>query len=389
MSNSTYFPYALAEIYCMVYAITIWFKLSRDVGSEHEITQLRRMIYSYLGMLATDILWALNEDGNIVLPLFLNKVINAVCISCIVLGCYFWFRYIEDRLRLPSTRSRKLYRLFMVPMLVTVSLDFLSIFTGWLFYIDSSGSYQSTDLFLFAHTTVNYFYLSVATVFSIHAARHAKSKEMRSEYFIYSLYMVAPLISGFLEEYFPTVPLLALNIFMVIEIMFLMIQNMQIYNDALTGLNNRKRLNAYLEETSAKIDESHSITLFMLDIDHFKAINDTYGHLEGDNALKEFSSYVKEFSGRYNAFAARYGGDEFCIVARMGSRDPEEFIREFDKLVHDRQRSSENDAKPYLIQASIGYCVANNSSWKPERLINAADEMLYQRKRSSHAGRQF
>ena len=381
MTNS-YLPYAMAEAYCMVYAATVWFRLSSNIGSEHEVTQLRRMIYSYLGMLITDILWALNEGGSITLPLYLNEAINAICISCIVLGCYFWYRFIEDRLKLPSSRSRLLYGLSMVPMLAVVAIDFISIFTDWIFYIDAAGSYQSTDLF-WIHTIVNYYYLAVPTGAALYAAFRAKTKEERSEYLTYSLYMVAPLISGALEDSFPTTPLLALNIFMVIQIMFLMIQNMQIYNDALTGLNNRKRLNQYLESAAAKADAEHPMVLYMLDIDRFKAINDTYGHLEGDSALKMFSSLIKEFSSRQNAFAARYGGDEFCLVMNTGA-DPAQVISEFQSFVKTSQEAGRSSAKPYAIQASIGYCLVKASGTSPNDIIEAADEMLYQKKKESY-----
>jgi diguanylate cyclase (GGDEF)-like protein len=54
--------------------------------------------------------------------------------------------------------------------------------------------------------------------------------------------------------------------------------------------------------------------LFMMDIDNFKSINDAYGHIEGDGALKAFSDAMKDVAIRYSAFIARYGGDEFCMV---------------------------------------------------------------------------
>jgi diguanylate cyclase (GGDEF)-like protein len=382
MTNS-HLPYAMAEVYCMIYAATVWYRLSSSIGSEHEVTQLRRMIYSYLGMLITDIMWALNEDGIITMPLFLNEIVNAICISCIVLGCYFWYRFIEDRLLLPSSRSRTLYRLSMVPMLAVVALDFISIFTDWIFFIDAGGHYQSTDLF-WIHTLVNYYYLAVPTVAALLAAKRAKTKDERSECMTYTLYMVAPLIAGLFEESFPDVPLLALSIFMVIQIIFLMIQNNQIYNDALTGLNNRKRLNQYLEAAVAKADAEHPVALYMLDIDRFKSINDTYGHLEGDSALRSFASLIKEFSARNDAFAARYGGDEFCLVVNALKIKPEDLIKDFQGFVRQNQSAGQPSGKPYTIQASIGYCIANAAGQHSDEIIEKADEMLYENKKIAH-----
>ncbi|HUM84890.1 MAG TPA: diguanylate cyclase [Lachnospiraceae bacterium] len=381
--TKAYLLYAIVEFYCIIYIGTISHRLTGSIGSEYEVRQLRRMIYSYIGMLVADILWALNMDNIITMPLFLNKVINAIDISCIVFGCYFWYRFLEDRLMMPSSRSRTIYWLSMVPMIVAISLDFISIFTGWLFYIDAEGNYQSTDLF-WIHTLVNYYYLAVPTVATIHAAIHAKTKDERSEYLTYMLYMIAPLISGFLEDYFPGVPLLALNIFMVIQIMFLMIQNKQVNNDALTGLNNRKRLSQYLRAVAARADAEHPVVLYMIDINHFKSINDTYGHLEGDKALNGFASLLKEFAARHDAFAARYGGDEFCMVMNSLKTDPEQLIKEFHSFVKSRQSSGQSFVKPYIIQASMGYCIVNEAGRSTDEIIGKADRMLYENKKTAH-----
>ena len=92
--TKAYLLYAIVEFYCIIYIGTISHRLTGSIGSEYEVRQLRRMIYSYIGMLVADILWALNMDNIITMPLFLNKVINAIDISCIVFGCYFWYRFL-------------------------------------------------------------------------------------------------------------------------------------------------------------------------------------------------------------------------------------------------------------------------------------------------------
>jgi GGDEF domain-containing protein len=282
--TGVYFPYALTEVYCIVFAITIWLRLSSNLGTEHEVHQLRNMIYSYLVMLVTDIIWALTENGTIHIPKLPYAAINAVTIISIACGCYFWFRFIEDRLHFRFADSRLANFLLCLPLLSIVILDLISIFTGWIFYIDEQGHYQSTSVFLI-HTTVNYFYLLIPTIYAIQRAYKTHSRQDRGEYMTYAIYMIAPLISGLMEDYFPHVPLLALNIFLMILILFLMIQNKQVYHDALTGLNNRRRLDSYLEELLPSASDSHPILLFIMDINNFKSINDLYGHMEGDNAL--------------------------------------------------------------------------------------------------------
>ena len=378
-------PYAFTEIYCAVFAVIVWVYLNDSIGSQHEIKELRNMIYSYLGMLITDIMWALNEDGIISLPYYLNAFINAVTIISITLGCYFWFRFIEDRLHFTLLSGPVVGTLMKIPMIVLCFSDLMSIFTKWVFYIDAGGHFQNTSYFI-VNSCVNYFYLLIPTVYSAYRASKTRSVQERHEYCAYAFYMIAPLISGIFEDTFKYIPLIALNIFMMILILFLMIQNMQIYNDALTGLNNRRRLNQYLDESISKATDEHRIMLFIMDINDFKTINDAYGHLEGDKALKDFSDILRNTATTYNAFAARYGGDEFCMVMEMQKRQPEEIKSELQKKLHEAAAGLSENNK-YTITVSIGYIVCNGTDNKTESVLAAADRLHYENKVKWHLER--
>ena len=106
-------------------------------------------------------------------------------------------------------------------MVMIWTLDIISIYTGWIFYIDAAGNYQDNEKLFFLQTTVNYVYLVIPTVVSLGRAIKVRTGQERSEYLTYALYMAAPLTAGMLEEQFEKVPLLALNIFMMILILFL------------------------------------------------------------------------------------------------------------------------------------------------------------------------
>lgn len=380
--SHAYLPYIITEIYCIIFAATVWFRLSSNLGTEHEVRQLRNMIYSYLGMLLMDILWGLSEDNLIHPPALLNACFSAVLIISISCGCYYWFRFIEDRLHFGK---RSLDILLRIPLLVVCGLDVASIFTGWIFYIDASGHYQNTGNFLLP-SLVNYFYLGVPTVLSVGRAVRARTRQERSEYRTYALYMVVPLIAGLLEDVFPLVPILALNIFMMVLILFLMIQNMQVYNDALTGLNNRGRLNWYLEECLPRASRQHPVVLFIIDINRFKFINDFYGHLEGDHALKIFAGMLGEVAADYDAFAARYGGDEFCIVTTGEKYDPEEVAAEIQRRLKEMPEQEVGGRQPYSMTASIGYAVCDQPESQMDAVLAQADKVLYENKKAWHCG---
>lgn len=260
--NTPHLAYMITEGYCFLYRATVLFRMNSNIGSQKEIRELRNMIYSYFGMLIFDILSYLLEDGILPQNGWLSLFFGFFTIISICFGCYFWFRYIDTRLHLKYEQNVWAQLLLAVPLVFIVVADFVSLFTGWLFYVDDVGSFQTTDAFTWVQGSVNYFYLVIPTAASLVFAFKTKSHLERDEYWTYAAYMVAPLLAGILEDYLPTVPILALNIFLLIHILFLMIQNMQIYNDALTNLNNRRHLNGFLEERLPRASAEHPVYFF-------------------------------------------------------------------------------------------------------------------------------
>lgn len=85
--------------------------------------------------------------------------------------------------------------------------------------------------------------------------------------------------------------------------------------DGLTGISNRRTFDDRLEmEWNRGLRNSAPLSLLMLDIDYFKAYNDTYGHQGGDGCLKQIASVIQETLGRSTDLLCRYGGEEFCVI---------------------------------------------------------------------------
>jgi diguanylate cyclase (GGDEF)-like protein len=146
--------------------------------------------------------------------------------------------------------------------------------------------------------------------------------------------------------------------------------------DKLTQVNNRQNLNRYL---SNKL-HTHTDDLFllMMDVDHFKQINDNYGHLEGDEALIRVAAALKQActACRRHPYIARYGGDEFIIVAELSEKEVIELCTSIREKL---QALNEAAGAPYPLCLSIGY-----AKWiegmSPNRLIDVADYKLYKEK---------
>ena len=148
--------------------------------------------------------------------------------------------------------------------------------------------------------------------------------------------------------------------------------------DGLTSLTNRRRFNELLEEIlDRSIRQSQTFSVLMFDIDHFKMLNDVFGHQAGDEILEKFAAVLRTSARRYER-PARYGGEEFAII--LDNCDKASSI-----VAAERFRSAINGFKwPYrTITASIG-CSTFTGIESVRELVEHADGALYA---SKHNGR--
>ncbi len=158
-------------------------------------------------------------------------------------------------------------------------------------------------------------------------------------------------------------------------------------SDGLTGINNRRSLDEYLERewNRAKRDQT-SIAGIMIDIDYFKLYNDTYGHIAGDECLKKVACTLKTVVKRPADFVARYGGEEFAIllpgIDQAGVMIVGEKIRRSVEAMGIEHRPSSLGGK---VTVSVGVAVlVPTAAMKQEKLLELADQALY---RAKQAGR--
>jgi diguanylate cyclase (GGDEF)-like protein len=147
--------------------------------------------------------------------------------------------------------------------------------------------------------------------------------------------------------------------------------------DALTGIDNQRSMLEFLDrELARSARHSRPLALLMLDIDHFKLVNDEFGHLGGDFALRELASIVKTAIRKEDLFA-RYGGEEFALVLVESSHEQ---AREIAERV--RQAVAGRpfcfDGKPMSLTVSIGVAyTCGDPTVSVTDLVRRADEQLY------------
>jgi diguanylate cyclase (GGDEF)-like protein len=154
----------------------------------------------------------------------------------------------------------------------------------------------------------------------------------------------------------------------------------KIYDDPLTGIHNRRYFDENLERVIKSLARTGgTLSLLMVDIDHFKRFNDTYGHLEGDQCLKTVAAVLVQSIMRADDFVARYGGEEFAVVLPHTDEHGARMVAEkMCENVRNRHIPHKKNELVGYVTISIGGTTGRvERTQTGEDYIKRADEMLY------------
>jgi two-component system cell cycle response regulator len=158
------------------------------------------------------------------------------------------------------------------------------------------------------------------------------------------------------------------------------IHNMAI-QDGMTGIHNKRYFTEFLDREIAVCSRhGHPLTLVMFDVDHFKKVNDSQGHLAGDAVLKDLAGRIKPRIRREDLFA-RYGGEEFaCVLPSTALPGGIVFAEHLRTLIEERPTMFDN--QPIHFTISLGVTTLHRETGvDPSGLIKRADDNLYAAKR--------
>ena len=152
--------------------------------------------------------------------------------------------------------------------------------------------------------------------------------------------------------------------------------------DPLTQINNKNQMYKYLVQKMRNQNPGLSLFMLIIDIDRFKAINDTYGYSEGDKILVRVANAVKDAcqGPRSRFFISRYGGDEFVVVAEMAYRAEASWLA--DQIKNNVKKIPELTGCAYDLSVSVG--IAQYDYEAPisiQSFIARADSDLYKQKK--------
>lgn len=150
-----------------------------------------------------------------------------------------------------------------------------------------------------------------------------------------------------------------------------------ISQDSLSGVNNRVSFNKYINNLFLSKEHDGAYIVF-IDIDNFKHINDTYGHIEGDDAISLVGKTLKSIAGETNSFVARIGGDEFVMILKTTD---EEFVKKvIQNVSFELEERIIFSDKQYDLTVSSGFVEIKRNQKNIKELMAKADESMYAEK---------
>ncbi|MDO5573261.1 MAG: diguanylate cyclase [bacterium] len=264
---------------------------------------------------------------------------------------YLWFLYaFEETIGSIKYRKKRMI-LVTIPIILSILLVFSTAHTHWIFYINDSLEYVRGSLFLFI-LCVPVTYILGASVMSFIRYKKEIYESRKQNCLLLASFPVFPLIGSIIQAFYfglsLYVPCLTLSVLLI----YLNQQNHSLTLDALTQLNNRGQLDYYLEKRFTSFIKNEKTFFLLMDVDCFKEINDTYGHIEGDEALIMVAAALKQSFKQRDAFIARYGGDEFAVLMEEASLEDVNEIRM--KINDTLDVMTRTDKKPYHLSISVG-----------------------------------
>ncbi len=321
-------------------------------------------------------IWVIDHLAN---PL--SYLFKSLYLFSLVLGVLCWVGYAEAYMYSGLLSHRWARQVMGATGVVLGALIIANLFVPLIFSF--GGNYEYRRHIMFPIMLGALAALSGCASWRLLTARtHEADPTRKANYALLSTFPICLLLALALTQLGESFPVICVCIMLELLSVFAGNSLSQISTDQLTRVNNRQNLDRFVNYKL--MDHEGQIWFMMLDVDRFKPINDTFGHLEGDMALKKISRVLKAAcqSIPSRPFIARYGGDEFAILVEGTEQDCQMVQRQISE-----QLEAENTPdRPYRLEVSIG--VAKYLSGMTYlQLVAEADSALYRIKAQKKAAR--
>ena len=366
-----------SQLFCIVIVSILLYKQRSSTNQAEVQFVFSHVLISQIVFFAVGILRIIVTENTFFNTWEMVYLANAAYFIAFNATTYECFRYIVIYEGVPLLQSRKNRFLAQIPLIFNALMILLTPITRLYYVIDGNADFAMMPLW-YLNPAISVFY-PIAGIFANYLYRRSQD---RGELRRYRLLIAFPLLiicSTLLQLLDWAIPFLPDGIVLADLIVYISYTDSLISKDPLTGINNRSELTRYLTGRIRQNNLQAELYYFIMDIDKFKHINDTYGHGEGDHALVLLANALKRVSSsrETRCFISRYGGDEFVVIAELPS------VHEARTLAAHIREAVAEEAKhagvPYDLLVSVGFaCFRKGTNTDTASgLMAAADEMLY------------
>ena len=383
--NYTFF-YVEANIICIIIFAMMFFREMGSVGRQTKQVIFINITICHILYFISDIIWVLILADYIPHTAVSSSIVNYMNALLLSALTGFWFVYVELSQGEKYLVKLRIRMYTLVPAM-TEAVGMLILFCFFPNVVMDE-NYNMTPAYYVAFLVVPILYIILSSVRSFIRAMRRENFAVRGQYMVCAVYPLIISFFGILQVIWLSAPLFCFGCSIMMLYVYIISLNDQVSIDELTKLNNRTQLKKFItNEHSRQGTDKITRYVLMIDLNKFKSINDQYGHIEGDNALRRTADALKYACGEntLKTFIARYGGDEFIIIAKTAD---EELVKALsDDIKNTLIRLNEEAGTDYELTASIGYAGYTGDLKDFQTAMSKADEALYKEKAARSGAR--
>ena len=276
----------------------------------------------------------------------ITLLLNTFVFLASVVIAYLWICYVDFKLFESHERLRRIYPIAAIPLLIICGLTVANLFVEVFFGVTQDNVYYRTTLVWIPYVVV-YGYMTYGAVLAyLYRKRTNRYLFMPVVAFLIPIYLgsIIQLLCYGLALIFASVAL-------GLTLLYINLQNEENFLDPLTNLYNRNYLLHYMEQINRQVRKGKQVTGIMLDVNDFKHINDTYGHIAGDGVLRAVGKILLQATGS-DSVVVRYGGDEFVILVEHSDQRRVQDI--LDCIDRELERYNASGEAPLPVSLSTG-----------------------------------
>lgn len=372
--------YVETNLICILLLTYILRMYSREMRQAAEAFYYKSCLIGCLVYCVTDMIAALCKGKDFTGVRAILYGVNTIYVALPLLLVGLWAKYVAIRMQGWGYRRNKLEKTMVGILVVVFFMILLTPVTNFAFYLDEQNFYhRGFGAYMIPILSWGYSIYITVKMQRLKTSMHsATGREIAK---VLTVFLIFPTIASMIQVCIYGVTCTQVGFTMGFLTVFLCNQQIKISRDELTGLNNRREYERYISNLE-KSDKN--VLICMIDVDQFKKINDTYGHEEGDRALKFVASALRKACHQCQGslFTARHGGDEFIIASDDADEKVQtQLVELIQKEVEDKNKTHD---LPYKLSLSLGIaCGKINSRQDTKKLIAKADQKMYEYKKST------